>query len=222
MAMTSSAASQIDELPGTEPTTVEKLRGLPWSILSNSANTIFSQFTFFGSTFVLFLSYLNMDKTQIGFLLSLIPFAGLVALFISGQVARFGFKRTYVLFFGIRKVIAIGLLLTPWVASSFGPQGTLIFIAIIMAGFSLARAIAETGFYPWVQEYIPNSVRGKYSATNSIYTTLVGLGSVAVAGRMRRFIGTAEPTKPQAEWRLEAPKASPRSPAPPQADLRRG
>lgn len=180
--MTSSAISEHDELPNAEPTTVQKLRGLPWSILSNAANTIFSQFTFFGSTFVLFLSYLDMDKTQIGFLLSLIPFAGLVALFISSWVARFGFKRTYVLFFGIRKVITIGLLLTPWVAANWGSQGLLVFISLIMAGFSLSRAIAETGFYPWVQEYIPNSVRGKYSATNSIYTTLVGLGAVAVAG----------------------------------------
>jgi HEAT repeat protein/MFS family permease len=180
--MTSSVVSQLEGRPHSEPTTVEKLRGLPWSILSNATNTIYAQFTFFGSTFVLFLSYLQMEKTQIGFLLSLIPFAGLVALFISGKVARFGFKRTYVLFFGVRKVITIGLLLTPWVASTFGSQGLLFFITLVMAGFALARAIAETGFYPWVQEYIPNSVRGKYSATNSIYTTLVGLGSVAVAG----------------------------------------
>jgi MFS family permease len=180
--MTSSSVTSLEETPHNEPTTAAKLRALPWSILSNSANTIFSQFTFFGSTFVLFLSYLGMDKTQIGFTLSLIPFAGLVALFISGQVARFGFKRTYVIFFGVRKVITIGLLLTPWVATTFGTQGLLVFITVIMAGFSLSRAIAETGFYPWVQEYIPNSVRGKYSATNSIYTTLVGLGAVAIAG----------------------------------------
>jgi MFS family permease len=179
--MTISAVSQLDELPNAEPTTVEKLRGLPWSILSNATNTIYAQFTFFGSTFVLFLSYLNMDKTQIGFLLSLIPFAGLVALFISSWVARFGFKRTYIVFFGLRKVVTIGLLLTPWVAANWGGQGLLLFITLIMGGFALARSIAETGFYPWVQEYIPNSVRGKYSATNSIYTTLVGLGSVAVA-----------------------------------------
>ena len=180
--MTSTAVTESSALPPSGPTTVEKLRALPWSILSNAANTIFSQFTFFGSTFVLFLSYLNMDKTQIGFLLSLIPFAGLVALFISGRVARFGFKRTYVVFFGVRKVITIGLLLTPLVAANFGQQGLLIFITIVMGGFAISRAIAETGFYPWVQEYIPNSVRGKYSATNSIYTTLVGLGAVAVAG----------------------------------------
>jgi MFS family permease len=180
--MTASATQPPDTRIPREPTTVEKLRGLPWSIFSNSTNTVFAQFTVFGSVFVLFLSYYEMDKTQIGFLLSLVPFAGLVALFIAPAVARFGFKRTYVLCWGIRKVITAGLLLAPWVAATFGSQGLLIFITLIMAGFSLARAIAETGFYPWVQEYIPNSVRGKYSATNSIYTTLTGLAAVAAAG----------------------------------------
>ena len=179
--MTSSTVSELDEPRSAEPTTVEKLRGLPWSILSNTTNTIYAQFTVFGSVFVLFLSYLNMDKTQIGFMLSLIPFAGLVALFIAPAVGRFGFKRTYVLFFGVRKVVTIGLLLTPWIAANFGSRGLLIFITLIMAGFSLSRAIAETGFYPWVQEYIPNSVRGKYSATNSIYTTIAGLAAVTAA-----------------------------------------
>ncbi|RIK37592.1 MAG: hypothetical protein DCC57_21520, partial [Chloroflexi bacterium] len=185
--MTSSASAQrsMDERPTvspTEPTTVEKLRGLPWSIFSNATNTVFAQFTFFGSVFVLFLNYLGMDKTEVGFMLSLIPFSGLVALFIAPAVARFGYKRTYLLFFGLRKAITAGLLLTPWVAARFGQGGLLTYVMLVTAGFALARSVAEVGVYPWLQEYIPNSVRGKYSATNSIYTTLVGLAAVAVAG----------------------------------------
>lgn len=166
----------------TEPTTVEKLRGLPWSIFSNTANTVFSQFTFFGSVFVLFLSYLQMDKTQIGLMLSLIPFAGLVALFIAPAVARFGYKRTYITFFGLRKVVTVALLATPFVAANFGHGVMVGFVMLVTGLFALCRAVAETGVYPWLQEYIPNSVRGKYSATNSIYTTLAGLASVAIAG----------------------------------------
>ncbi len=180
---------QLSPLP-TEPTTVEKLRGLPWSIFSNATNTVFAQFTFFGSVFVLFLSYLEMSKTQVGFLLSLIPFSGLVALFIAPAVARFGYKRTYITFFGLRKVMAAGLLLTPWVAARFGQGGLLYYVIAVTAGFALVRSVAEVGVYPWLQEYIPNSVRGKYSATNSIYTTLVGRAAVALAGAvLDRMIG---------------------------------
>ncbi|MEZ4556541.1 MAG: hypothetical protein R2854_08860 [Caldilineaceae bacterium] len=40
----------------SQATTVEKLRGLPWSMAGNAANVVFVKLTFFGSVFVLFLS----------------------------------------------------------------------------------------------------------------------------------------------------------------------
>lgn len=165
-----------------EPTTVQKLRGLRWSILSNAANSVYAQFTFFGSVFVLFLGNLGLDKTQIGALLSLVPFAGLVALFVSSWVARYGYKRTYVTFWGIRKIVTLFLLFTPWVANRYGPGGAFLFVGAIVATFSLSRAVAEVGYYPWLQEFIPNQVRGRYSANNSVITTLAGLAAVAAAG----------------------------------------
>src|SRR5688572_26769456 len=125
----------------SEPTTVEKLRGLRWSILSNAANTVFVQYTFFGSIFVLFLSELGLSKSQMGFLLSLMPFFGLVAIFVAPWTERFGLKRTYLTFFAIRAGIAAGLLLTPWVYSNFGPEIALIYVACTTALFSGLRAI---------------------------------------------------------------------------------
>src|SRR5574341_1283247 len=86
----------------SEPTTLEKLRGLKWRIASNASNTVFVQYTFFGSIFVLFLSALGLSKGEMGFLLSLIPFFGLIALFVAPWVERFGVKRTYLTFFGLR------------------------------------------------------------------------------------------------------------------------
>ena len=164
------------------PTNVEKMRGLPWRITANSANTVFVQFTFFGSAFILFLSELGLSKTEIGFLLSLFPFFGLVALVAAPAVARFGYKRTFLTFWGLRNVATAFLLLTPWVVVRYGLQGTLTFVTIIVAAFALCRAIAETGWYPWAQEIIPDALRGKFAATNQIFTTLVGLLAVSIAG----------------------------------------
>lgn len=164
-----------------EPTTTEKMRGLPWSLAANAANSVFAQFTFFGSAFILFLSELSISNTQIGFLLSLFPFMGLVAPFIAPTVARFGYKRTYVTFWGLRKVITAFLLLVPWVMAQFGPEATLIVITLITGGFGLCRAIAETGYYPWIQEFIPSSIRGKYSATNNVISSLASMVAVGIA-----------------------------------------
>ncbi len=164
-----------------EPTTAEKIRGLRWSISANAANTVFVQFTFFGPAFVLFLNALQINNSEIGFLLSLFPFMGIVAPFIASRVARIGYKRVYIIFWSLRKVVTAGLLLVPFVWTQFGPQATVIYITLITGGFGLCRAIGETGYYPWVQEYIPDSIRGKYSATNNIFASIVGVVAVAVA-----------------------------------------
>ena len=165
-----------------EPTTVEKLRGLPWSIATNAANTVFSQFTFFGSAFVLFLSELALTKSQIGFTLSLVPFAALVAPFVATYVSRHGYKRIFVIYYGARKAVTMLLLLTPWVLATFGAGAAFPFVALVTALFSLARAVEETAYYPWVQEFVPNFVRGKYSATSNMITALIGFFAVSAAG----------------------------------------
>jgi len=97
-------------------------------------------------------------------------------------VARFGFKRTYVTFWGARKVVTAFLLLTPLVLAKFGTNAASGYVGIIVATFAICRAIGETGSYPWIQEYIPASVRGKYSANENTAVTVSNLAAVGVAG----------------------------------------
>ncbi len=160
-------------------TNTEKIRRLPWNTTLGATNNVFAQLTFFGPSFVLFLSQLKLSNTQIGFLLSLIPFTGLIALVIAPAVARYGYKRTYVTFFGIRKLFAVGLLLCPWVLANFGVNGILIYITIVTGGFALCRSISETGYFPWAQEFIPNSIRGRYTSINDIMSRFTGITSLA-------------------------------------------
>jgi len=160
---------------------MEKLRGMPWSIATFVSNTFFVQFTFFGSVFPLFLAELGLSKGQMGFLFSLMPFLGLIAPFIAPWTAQFGYKRTYLTFFGIRKLFTVFLLLTPWVQSSYGSQATLIFVSVIVAFFAICRSIAETARIPWAQEYVPQSMQGKYTAMNNFFTSLAGFAAVGIA-----------------------------------------
>ncbi len=160
-------------------TNTEKIRRLPWNTTLGATNNIFAQLTFFGPAFVLFLSQLKLSNTQIGFLLSLIPFTGLIALVVAPAAARFGYKRTYVAFFGIRKIFAAGLLLAPLVLANFGVNGILVYITFVMGGFALCRSISETAYFPWAQEFIPNTIRGRYTSINDIMSRFTGIGSLA-------------------------------------------
>ncbi len=165
-----------------ELTTAEKLRLLHWNVVQNAFNSIFAQLTFFGSAFVLFLDQLGIEFTQIGVLLSMIPFFGIVAIFIAPRVARFGYKRTFLTFWGLRKFVTALLLLVPWVLTQFGMPYAVALVMFVVAGFSLCRAIAETGSYPWAQEFMPDSVRGRHNAVVDMAARVTGTLAIIGSG----------------------------------------
>jgi len=165
-------------MPGTL-TTAEKIRRLPWLLWADLFNSVCALLTVFGSVFVLFLSALGIDKTRIGFILSLLPFCGLVAPFIASTVARIGFRRIFLLFWTGRKLMLALLLLTGVVHTRWGVTASFWWVTGIVFGFALCRAIAETGYYPWIQQIVPNSIRGRFMAFEN---TVILVASMMVMG----------------------------------------
>lgn len=164
-----------------ELTDQEKIRRLPWFFGHSAANSVFSMLTFFGPVFILFLSELGLPKTRIGFLLSLLPFTGLVALFIAPTVARLGVKRVFVTCWAMRKGVAALLLLTPWVLGEHGPDAAFTLVTAIVAAFAMLRAVAETAWYPWGQEIVPAAMRGRFNGINNLVTMLSGSLALGVS-----------------------------------------
>lgn len=165
-----------------ELTTAEKLRKLPWGIGFSTANSLFTQLTFFGSIFVLYLNELGFNKSQIGILLSLLPFLVLVALFSMGIVDRWGRKKTTLTFWFARTAVTIGLLFAPFVLLRAGEQAAFVYVAGITASFSFFRGISLTSLVAWQKEYIPDQIRGKYSAYSNIATSVASFMGVALSG----------------------------------------
>jgi HEAT repeat protein/sugar phosphate permease len=164
------------------PTTVEKLRALPWGVAWSVANSVFAQYTFFGSIFILFLNELGLDEAQIGSLLSLMPFLGIVAVFVAATLARLGYKRVFVVSFSLRTSTAGLLLLAPAILARYGQEVVLGFIVVTVSAFGLFRAVGFTAYYPWLQEQVPDSVRGKYTAVKNALASLSGVLAALAAG----------------------------------------
>lgn len=131
---------------------------------------------------MLFLNEVGLPKAQIGLLLSLFPFCGLLALGLAPVASRLGRKRVYLFGFGIRKFVMAGLLFLPAVMAVGGRTVGLIFLGVIISIFALLRAIAETGYYPWFQEFVPNQHRGKYMGTSALLGMIASVLAVLVAG----------------------------------------
>jgi MFS family permease len=172
------------------PSDEEKMRRLPWAVAFGASSSVFGALTYFGPVFVLFLSELGIPKTGIGLLLSMMPFAGLLALLLASAVARAGVKRVFVSFYFSRKVVTVFLVLAPWVAARYGTRATFAYVGALVCVFAVCRAIAETAIYPWFQEIVPVSFRGRYQGIN--HTVSLATSALALAGAslvMDRFGG---------------------------------
>ncbi len=169
-------------VPAAELSEERKLRGLPWQLAQNTLNSIFAYLTIFGSVFVLFLDELGLPKAQIGLLLSLLPFCGLLALGFAPVATRLGRRRVFLVCWAARKLVAAGLLALPWVLSRFGHTAGLVYLIAIVAAFAVLRALAETAWYPWVQEVVPDRVRGRFGAWSTILSTLASCLALGIAG----------------------------------------
>ena len=137
-----------------------------------------------GSILVLFLDELGLRKEQIGLLNGLIFLPGPIALFIAPYLARFGSKRSLIIFYGARKIVAALLILTPGVFAAWGESVAFAYVFAVMVLYGLCRVIAETAFYPWIQEFVPDRVRGQYMAVCNIAGTLTGILAVAWSSYM--------------------------------------
>ncbi len=161
-----------------------KIRALPWAVTSGVLNCFFALWTFGGSVFVLFLDELGLPKGRIGVILSLFPFCGLLALGFAPVAARLGRKWVFLVGYGVRKPVMASLLLLPWVATRFGPASAIGFLSVVIIVFAVLRALAETAVYPWMQEFVPNRVRGRFAAWSAV-TGLVASGvALAIASRV--------------------------------------
>jgi MFS family permease len=158
-----------------------KLRALPWSLAHTALNSLFYTWTFGSSIFILFLNELGLPKDRIGVLLSFFPFTGLLALAAGPLAARWGRKRVFMLCYGVRKPVMASLLLLPWLLAHLGRSTALTFLFGILFIFAVLRAVAETAYFPWLQEFVPNRVRGKYAGANTITSLLFSALALGVA-----------------------------------------
>ena len=172
------------------PTSAEKRRALPWALAGDAANTVYVNLTFAGPVFLLFLDKLALDKIRIGILLAIFPLFNLVTALLAPIVAAIGFKRIFLSMIAARSVVLATLISVPWVIGRWGLNATYLFIIAVITAFSLCRSTAFLAFATWVQEFVPNPVRGKFSAAQNIVFVLMASSALAAAGG---FLGQDPP-----------------------------
>ncbi len=76
------------------------------------------------------------------------------------------------------------LLLLPWLLANAGYRLAVAYLFMVILSVAVLRAVAETAQYPWIQEFVPNAVRGKFGAVNTVLVMGTSLVALYVASRV--------------------------------------
>lgn len=158
-----------------------KLQGLPWACVRLITDSLFMQLAL-GSVFILFLNELGMPKNRIGVIMCFLPFCGFIALMVASRVSRMGLKRIFIASCIVKTSVIALVILSPWVLSQVGPSGTFAYVAMIILVFAVCNSIAQTGYNPWSQEFIPEAIRGRFDALSSLLGTIAAIFAATGAG----------------------------------------
>ena len=167
-------------------THAQKMRGLPWAYAGNGLLSVYTNLVFVGPVIVIFADLLGLGKERIGLIVGAIPLCSVPAAVFLPVVARWGYKRAYVTLFAMRKFVVLLLVFTPWVLNRWGTDVAFWFVLSVMFSFGMLRGIAMLGWTPWIQELVPNQVRGRFMAINMF---LFNLGGVVVLAATGAYLG---------------------------------
>ncbi|MDD5484242.1 MAG: MFS transporter [Kiritimatiellae bacterium] len=165
-------------------TTVQQKQSYKWIYHFSVSSNIFAVLTVFGALFPLFCDALGMSKTQIGFVVSILPLLYITSIFLSNWIMRCGPRRIFLRAYSVRYCILLLLPLAALVANRYGNPAVFLWVALIIFCFGVFRAIGDTAWLIWTFELISAKVRGKVDAISA----MAGICGMAMASLAAIFI----------------------------------
>lgn len=173
-----------------ELTNLEKTQRLKFALVGDACNAIYLNLATAGSVLLLFMDRIGLDKAQMGVLLALLGFGPMISPVTSQLGARFGFKRLALSFTLLRVILLSGMIAAPWIALRYGTAVAFNYVAAVLVAFSLSRSTADSMGGPWSAEFVPPTIRGRFTAQQMTVAMLCGAGSIFAIGH---FLGQDAP-----------------------------
>ena len=131
-----------------------------------------------GTPMVLLAQQLGANAFQIGLASSFVFLVLPLQVLATRSLARLGYKRQMVLGWGVRALfLAVPLGLALRAPASAAPWMADLFVASVL-GFCVFRAFGTAAHLPWFAVILPAEVRGRFFATDSALTSVVGVATL--------------------------------------------
>jgi MFS family permease len=128
-----------------------------------------------GTPMILLGEWLGANAFIIGMAYAALYLSLPVQVIFTATLHRFGYKKQMIFCWGARGIAAVVMLIMTWMAHD-GPQPWMRYAYIACAWhFCLFRAAGNSSVTPWMYEFIPPEVRGRYFAIDQTVSSICGV-----------------------------------------------
>lgn len=131
-----------------------------------------------GLPIVLFFKELGASATILGVVASLAPFLIILQIPASRHVEVVGYRRFALNGWLIRNVFSFGLVIAAILPPSIDSVSRMFVSFFFLLGYNISRGISTCAFMPWISQLIPDSVRGRFLATDQMMGSISSLVTV--------------------------------------------
>ncbi len=134
-----------------------------------------------GTPMLLYFKQLGATATTLGLLAALPPLLSLLQLPASAHVERWGYRRFVLGGWCVRTVFLFGMAAVPLLPTALPASARILLMLALLFCFNASRGISMCGWLPWLSQWIPEDVRGRYLAREQMLNTLTGLAVFLLA-----------------------------------------
>jgi MFS family permease len=128
-----------------------------------------------GTPMVLYFKHLGASATVLGVLLALSPLLNLLQIPAAAIVERVGYRTFMLRGWATRSCFIAGLAALAWLPATWlGAGGRMTVALVLLLAFNAARGFSSCGFLPWMTQWIPETVRGRFLSRDQTGIALAG------------------------------------------------
>lgn len=131
-----------------------------------------------GTPMVLFAERLGASSAAIGLGYSFVFLLTPIQIIATSFLPRFGYKRMMLTGWGARSLFLIVPVWLAWMAPESGGGWLVVAFIGSLFCFTLFRSIGACALLPWLNELLPDRVRGKYFSTDQAVAGISGVGTL--------------------------------------------
>ncbi len=133
--------------------------------------------TLLGVPMILFFKDLGASVFVLGVVTSIAPLLMIFQIPASRHVERIGYRPFVLSGWLLRAIFGIGMAIVALLPSSISNDIRIAAGVIFLAAYNVSRGISSSGYMPWICQLIPETIRGRFLATDQMTGSIAGLFS---------------------------------------------